>query len=207
MKNAKFYRISNLFGSGFHNFWLRFRNQIIIFLILFIISFVLGIVVASKFGDSLEFERLANQKFFQLISLELDIWSYFLINLIFLCIGLVLGFLLSSNIIVISINFLFIFIIGYVLGFDTVVCLINFNFISRIFFIIFYVLLNIILNALICLIFAIGFKKYLIVKKFGKYCPLNNGFKNYLIVISLIYIILLLIECLCFNFIHFLYIV
>ena len=28
MKNAGFYRFSNILGSGFRNFWLRFKNQI-----------------------------------------------------------------------------------------------------------------------------------------------------------------------------------
>jgi len=206
MKNAKFYRFSNALGSGFSNFWVRFKSQILIFAILLVISFVLGIIIASKFGDSLEFERMANGHFFKLISLEISVWSYFLINLIFFFVGFAFGFLLSSNLFITIVNFIFIFLIGYLLGFDTVVCLINFTFLSRIFFIIFYVFFNLVLNLLLCVIFGIGLKRYLIIKKFGKYCPLNSGFSNCLFIVGSLMIFILLLECICINLIHFIYI-
>lgn len=206
MKNAKFYRISNGIGSGFNNFWIRFKTQILMFAILFFISFIIGIIVASKFGDALEFERMANQHFFRLISCEINIWSYFLINIIFFFIGFVFGFLFCSNLFVVILDFIFIFIIGYLLGFDTVVCLINFTFLSRIFFIIFYVLLNIILNILLCALLGIGLKRYLIIRKFGKYCPLNSNFSNYLFIISFLIITISLIQCITLSLIHFVFI-
>lgn len=206
MKNAGFYRFSNFLGSGFKNFFSRYKTQILVFSILFVLAFVIGILVASKFGEDLEFERMANQYFFRLISLELNIWSYFLISLIFFFLGFVFGFLLCSNIFIVIINFIFIFIIGYLLGFDTVVCLLNFTFISRIFFILFYVLLNLALNLLLCCLFGMGLKKYLVVKKFGKYCLLNENYGNYLIIILGLIVIILFLQCILLSLIHFVYV-
>ena len=195
--SEKSFRIRNQFNSILNNYFREFKGRIILLCIIFIISFITGILTCIEYSDVVTCENLIDKYLYSFLKNDMNFFSYFLmVALFYLLLGL-LCFIFASSKIMCFINCCIFSLISYIFGFDLCIIIITLGLSGIIFGILFrgvWIFVLFIYILYLAVVTKIAFSKD---RCFDK----KSLFKLFLI-LSFISLLILFVTIILFSTIH-----
>lgn len=178
-----------------------YKNYLLVFFILFLISFITGLLTASKYTDDLTCENLINTHLYSFLINDINFISLFLILSILLLLFCLFVILLTRNKFFIILNYLFFMLFSYIFGFDLCVIITCLGLAGIILGIAIWGVFNLFIFIMIMLILSIACKR--VKEKNCSAQTFNNGtYRKIYFLLILIILILIFLMCILFSLIH-----
>jgi len=197
----KFYKIKNNFFLTLVKILRYLKVYLILFGIVFLITFITGIMTCVNYLNVVSYENLINKYLMNYLSKESTYLTFFLMMSLWFVVVSLLSYLLTKGYFFIVVNFLVLAIMGYIWGFDICIIVMTLGLAGVVFGVLILGVLGFLLFFVIVLILSLVSKKFTTYKNF---CD-NESRKNYfklLILFLIIGILIIFIISILFGIIH-----
>lgn len=178
-----------------------YKYYLLVFFVLFLISFVTGIMTCGHYGSDITCDNLINKYLLGYLAKDTSYISFFLmLSVYFLIISLFVS-VFTRNVFIVVVDIVAYCITSYILGFDVCVIVISLGLSGVIFGSLVYGLFGILIMLSLALIFSIAIRRFKESKKCRSTLPSATYIKIYLLLI-LISELLIFIMSIIFGIIH-----
>ena len=199
--NDKFCRIKSTIGYNILKCISVYKKCIFIFFILFLISFITGIMTCSRYSDVITIDNLINEYLLNFLKKDMKFISFFLINSLWcLLFGLFVIFLTRNYFFVIC-DCVLLCLLSYIFGFDLCVIILSLGLSGVIFGVVIKGILLISLFLLLIFLLSVAVKRFVMFKKLCENQEKGYLAKLYCIILTLC-IVLIFLYVLLFSTIH-----
>jgi len=199
--NSKLYRLKNNFIFQTGKFLSFYKVYLFVFFIIFLISFITGIMTCSHYSSIVTYENLINKYLIKFFTREYKFTTYFLILLAYLVVIALFIMIFTKNIFVVIVDGILFSFMAYIFGFDLCIVILSFGVAGVFFGVLFLGIPGFLIFFLLMLFLSIATKRYFIKKKSTDCLPNNYYIKVFLFLILLALIVLFL-HSLLFSIIH-----
>lgn len=197
----RFYRAKNSIITNLSKFILRYRVYLLVFFVIFLISFVTGICTCASYASDITCENLINKYLYSFLCRDLSYFSLFLIYSLYFALVALFIIFLTRNIFISVVDGILLALMAYIFGFDLCVIILSLGLSGIILGILVGGLLGIAIFCLIVLMISIATHRYRTQKRMcGDECD-TKYWAIYLTII-LIAMLIIFIGCLLFSIIH-----
>lgn len=197
----KFKNFGYILSSNFKRLIYVYRFYLIVLGIVFLISFITGILTAINYSSLISCDNLINSYLLSYLRKDMTYLTYFLMQGLYVLIIVIFVMLCTQNLFVIIINGGVLSILSYILGFDVCTIIISLGLSGVIFGVLIYGLLQILVMFNIMIIMSIAGKRAHVKKKNCDSVGNSEYIKMYLIFLMLS-LVVLFIHSILFGIIH-----
>lgn len=177
------------------------KGWIFAFSVVFLITFITGIMTCVHYLDIVTYENLINEYLIKLLVKDSTYLSFFLMMLLWFLVVSVVVIICTKNLFFVVIDFILLGLMSYVWGFDICIIVMTLGLAGVIYGIVFLGVLGIIVFISILLLMSIACKKFFTTKNVCDNETKKDFFKLFCVVI-LLGIVVLFVMSLLFSSIH-----
>lgn len=197
----KIKKIAYILSSDFKRLVYEYRYYLIALGLVFLISFITGILTCINYSASISCDKLINTYLLSYLKKDTSYLSYFLMLGLCLLIICIFVILCTQNLFVIILDGLMLSILSYILGFDVCVVIISLGLSGVIFGVLIYGFFQILIVFNVILIMSIAIKRCRTKKKNCDAVSNSEYIKLYLIFV-IITLIIIFLHSILFGIIH-----
>lgn len=140
------------------------KGWLAIFLVVFLLSFITGIMTCVHYLDIVTYENLINEYLIELLSKKSTYLSFFLMLLLWFSVVIVVVIYCTKNIFFVVVDFCLLALMSYIWGFDICIVVMTLGLAGVIYGILFLGVLGLVVFGIITLIISIACKKFFVTK-------------------------------------------
>ncbi len=186
---------------GFQKLFDYHKGWLFVFSIVFLLTFITGIMTCVHYLDIVTYENLINKYLINLLTKKSTYLTFFLMHLLWLLLGVIFIVLFTNNIFFVVVDFVFLALMSYIWGFDICIIVMTLGLAGIVYGVVLLGVLGVIIFFLIMFIMSVACKKFFVTKNI---CD-NETKKKYfklICVLVLICVAILFVMSLLFSSIH-----
>lgn len=197
----RFYRFSINCFQWFKKIFNMHKGWIFSFGIVFLISFITGIMTCVNYLDVISCENLINKYLLNLLTKSSTYLTFFLMMLLWLSLVFIFSIFITKSTFIVVCNFLIFALMSYVWGFDICIVIMTLGLAGVVYGVLILGVLGVFLFFIVILMFSILCKKYYVLKK-NCNRDINNNYLKLYIILFLVGLVILFVLSILFSSIH-----
>lgn len=194
-------RFFDYFFACASKLFVKYKYYLLVFFILFFISFMTGILTCAAYMSDISCDNLINGYLLGFLKNESGYFSFFLICSIYFVVVSLIFILFTRNLFFVVVNTIILCVMGYVFGFDACIIVVSLGLAGAILGTLVFGAMGLIVFGIYIMILSIAICRY---REYKKSCTSVDGKSIRWMFFSLIVlgIVFIFVLCLLFSIIH-----